>query len=55
MPEIPEENEDENLEPEQELPEEPEIDEPKIPAFIIPFQETSFFKKHFSEIPIEVS
>jgi hypothetical protein len=50
VPEIPEETEE--IEPE--VPEEPEILAPKIPTFIIPFQETCFFKKHFSEIPIEV-
>lgn len=52
VPEILEETEEERQE---ELPEEPEILGPQIPPFIIPFRETSFFIKHYSEVPIEVS
>ena len=40
-----------------ELPDENYVEEiplPKMPTFIIPFQETSFFIKNFGEIPIEV-
>jgi hypothetical protein len=32
----------------------PQVVVAKIPEFIIPFQETSFFIKHFGEVPIEV-
>ena len=50
-----EEKERQEQEEEEQVLQEQIVVEPKVPNFIKPFQETSWFQKYYEGVPIEVS